>query len=103
MPPHEAENIVRITGDCPLMDPQLIDEIIENFDSHQVDYLANNMLSNFFVPDGFDVEIFTIDALRKAYRNASLDSDLEHVTPWIKSTFWLSLKHFIHNPFRPLL
>ena len=74
------------------MDPQLIDEIIENFDSHQVDYLANNMLSNSLsVPDGFDVEIFTIDALRKAYRNASLDSDLEHVTPWIKARLWLSL------------
>ena len=99
---YEAENIVRITGDCPLMDPQLIDEIIENFDSHQVDYLANMLSNSLSVPDGFDVEIFTIDALRKAYRNASLDSDLEHVTPWIKKQdSGFRCKHFIHNPFRP--
>ena len=82
---HSADVILRITGDCPLIDPKLIDEMIDAFDQGGWDYLSNasNDGLQLSVPDGFDIEIFNIHALSKAHHNALLKSEREHVTPWM--------------------
>ena len=78
---YNSELIVRITGDCPLIDPGLIDLMIEKFEGTKLDYLSNTLDPLF--PDGQDIEIFSFEALKKAWRNAKLNSEREHVTPFI--------------------
>lgn len=77
----QAEHIVRITGDCPLIDPQVIDQVIEFYFKHHYDYASCNRITNTF-PDGLDVEIFSFKALTRAHREAELPSEREHVTPY---------------------
>lgn len=73
--------IVRITGDCPLIDPKVIDTVINAFFSHCPDYASNTEDQSF--PDGIDVEVFTSKMLQEAARNARLASEREHVTQYI--------------------
>jgi len=77
-----STNIIRITGDCPLIDPNVIDYVIEEFENNQLDYCSNTLDPKF--PDGQDVEVFTFEALQEAWRNANLKSEREHVTPYIQ-------------------
>lgn len=76
----QPDYIVRITSDCPLVDPQLIDEIVEFTILNQFNYCRTSER----FPDGVDVEVFTYKALEDAYLNASLPSDKEHVTPYMR-------------------
>jgi spore coat polysaccharide biosynthesis protein SpsF len=82
-----ADTVVRITGDCPLIDPELIDELILTFRRTGMDYVSNRRYGSPQVshsyPDGLDVEIFRIEVLRIAHLDAELDYDHEHVTPFI--------------------
>lgn len=78
-----AENIVRITGDCPLIDPQIADLIIKVFLNNNYDYVTNTLHRTY--PDGLDVEIFSFNALEKAWKKATLPSEREHVTPFIRN------------------
>ena len=99
----QAATVVRLTGDCPLSDPALIDELVEAFAGGGWDYLANcadeQQLS---VPDGFDAEVFRAELLERAAREASLPSEREHVTPWFRSDgAGLRWGHFRHQPVRP--
>ena len=99
---HNATTVIRITGDCPLMDPVLVDEVIEAFEEGQWDYLANcadeNRLS---VPDGFDIEVFKANLLIRADKEAKLLSEREHVTPWFRSKGAnLRWKHYVHRIYR---
>jgi len=80
---YEPEWIVRVTSDCPLIDPELIDHIIEKAKTSNVDYCSNVIIEDF--PDGQDVEVFKFNALKKAWDNAILSSEREHVTPYIKN------------------
>ena len=73
--------VVRVTSDCPLIDPILVDELIEFTCSGNWDYASNTLIENF--PDGQDIEVFKFEALEFAYRNAKLNSEKEHVTPYI--------------------
>ena len=73
--------IVRMTADCPLIDPEIIDKTISYFFSGDFDYVSNTLTPTF--PDGLDLEIFTFKALEEASKEAKLSSDLEHVTPFI--------------------
>lgn len=73
--------IVRVTSDCPLLDPRLVDEVIKFTVENELDYGSNMMIQNY--PDGQDVEVFTFDALKLAHENAKLNSEREHVTPYI--------------------
>ncbi|AII42050.1 hypothetical protein KR100_01340 [Synechococcus sp. KORDI-100] len=98
-----ATTVVRLTGDCPLSDPALIDELVEAFLNGEWDYLANcandRQLS---VPDGFDVEVFKAELLERACREASRPSEREHVTPWFCTDIaGLRWGHFRHQPIRP--
>ena len=76
-----ASTIVRITGDCPLIDPKVVDNTIKKFFEKKVDYCSNNNPPTF--PDGLDVEVFSFNALKKAHEEAVDLHDLEHVTPYI--------------------
>ena len=99
----QAKVVVRLTGDCPLADPALIDELVEAFQSSEWDYLANCAdEQQLTVPDGFDVEVFKASLLERAAVEARLPSEREHVTPWMRSTAaGLRWGHFRHQPVRP--
>jgi spore coat polysaccharide biosynthesis protein SpsF len=88
---YNADIIVRVTSDCPLIDPNLIDRCIMEFEKNEYDYISNtNKLEddswiyhlNGF-PLGFGVEVFSFDALEKAWKNAKKPSEREHVTQYI--------------------
>ena len=78
---YNAEHIVRITADCPLIDPMMLDEMLLIYSENNFDYMSNTNPPTY--PDGFDIEIFTYEALDDAYKNAIDDYDREHVTPYI--------------------
>lgn len=78
---YAATNVVRLTGDCPLADPRLIDHIISAYLESGADYASNTLQPTY--PDGLDVEVFRFQALERAWREASLPSEREHVTPYI--------------------
>ena len=78
---YKIENIVRITGDCPLIDYNIVDIVIKNFFSKKVDYASNTNPPSF--PDGLDVEIFNIKLLKEAFIKAKTDHDKEHVTSYM--------------------
>jgi len=78
----EAEHIIRITSDCPLIDPNVIEKVIELYFQKKADYASNTMPETF--PDGLDTEVFSFKTLKIAWRNATLSSEREHVTPYIR-------------------
>lgn len=77
----KLSNIVRITADCPVIDPIIIDKSISKFRKDKVDYLSNCLVKTF--PEGMSVEVFTFDSLKKAWQESNLLSEREHVTPYI--------------------
>jgi glutamate-1-semialdehyde 2,1-aminomutase len=78
----QADIVVRITGDCPLMDPALVDEMVRRFKVGKIDYLSNVAPPSF--PDGLDIEVFTADALIRAWHETTKPFDREHVTPYLR-------------------
>jgi spore coat polysaccharide biosynthesis protein SpsF (cytidylyltransferase family) len=80
---YQPETVVRLTGDCPLADPELIDKVIEYFWEGDFDYVSNCDPPTF--PDGLDVEVIKFSCLETAHREAVLPSHREHVTPFIRS------------------
>ncbi|CAG1010356.1 partial adenosylcobinamide-phosphate guanylyltransferase, partial [Anaerolineales bacterium] len=81
---HQADVVVRITGDCPLVDPELVDETIRRFKAANVDYFSN--ISPPTYPDGLDIEVCTFKALEQASQTTSRPYDREHVTPYIRES-----------------
>jgi len=78
----KAGSVVRLTGDCPLADPEIIDNTISYFLKNGFDY-ANNCGKETTFPDGLDLEVFTFEALETSWNKARLPSEKEHVTPYI--------------------
>lgn len=81
-----ARHVVRLTADCVLHHGQTIDQVIQWYLSEDVDYFSNSNREPDVLEDGFDVEVFTVDALKKAAFEATLKSEREHVTPYIKNS-----------------
>jgi spore coat polysaccharide biosynthesis protein SpsF (cytidylyltransferase family) len=79
----QADVILRMTGDCPLADPQVIGDLIELRARSEADYASNVEPRSY--PHGFDCEVFTAEALARAHTYARCASDREHVTPWMRS------------------
>ena len=77
----DYENILRITGDCPLIDVDIVDNVIFKFLNDKVDYCSNINPPTF--PDGLDVEIFKKKILHQTFSKATNKYDKEHVTPYI--------------------
>ncbi len=82
--PEGSEVIVRLTGDCPLIDPALVDLHISRYVAGEATggYVTNVVSRTY--PDGLDVEVMSRDLLIEAARRATTASDREHVTPWIQ-------------------
>jgi hypothetical protein len=78
---YNAENIIRITADCPLVDIGIINNMINIFINKKIDYISNNNPPTF--PHGLDVEIFNFFSLQQAYRFSKSKRDKEHVTYYI--------------------
>jgi spore coat polysaccharide biosynthesis protein SpsF (cytidylyltransferase family) len=78
----EASEVVRLTGDCPLIDPGVIDAVIALRRQRSTDYAGNTDPATY--PDGLDVECFTREALERAIALARRPSEREHVTLWMR-------------------
>ena len=79
----KPEWVVRLTSDCPLIDPELIDAVISLAQTNDVDYCSNVLIEHF--PDGQDVEVFKFSVLERAWKESKLKSEREHVTPFIRN------------------
>ena len=78
-----ASHIIRVTSDCPVISPDICENLIRLIETTKSDYCSNNMPRTW--PHGLDCEIFSFDALELAAKNAKADFEREHVTPWIRS------------------
>jgi glutamate-1-semialdehyde 2,1-aminomutase len=76
--------VVRITGDCPLVDAGLVDEMVTFFKTQDFDYITNTNPPTF--PDGLDIEVFRFKALKQASQESIDIYDREHVTPYIRNS-----------------
>ena len=94
--------IVRITGDNPLIDPTIIDNLIQKFTLNSYDYLSNARVRTF--PYGTEVEIFSFKSLEQAWKNAILPSEREHVSPYMKKNSNIFKQFNLRNKIKvPLL
>ncbi len=80
---HQADVVVRVTSDCPLIDPQVIDKVIQFYIDYkyEYDYVSNSLERSY--PRGMDTEVFSFLALHQAFVEATTQPDREHVTPFI--------------------
>ncbi len=78
----KSDYILRITSDCPFIDPSIIDKMIDKIQFYKYDYVSNTLNPKF--PDGLDAEIFNFKTLEYSYFNAKKSFDKEHVTPFMK-------------------
>jgi len=82
---NKTDIIIRITSDCPVIDPKIIDYMIEKFleikKTGNIDYISNKIKMTY--PRGLDVEVFSFKALEKSFLEAKLPYEREHVTPYI--------------------
>ncbi|MEE9379266.1 MAG: glycosyltransferase family protein [Candidatus Lokiarchaeia archaeon] len=80
----EIDIIVRITSDCPFVDPKILDSMVDFYKDNNYDYIMNlDEVSNF--PAGFDIEIFSFNVLKKVFTLVKNDNEKEHVTKYIQN------------------
>ncbi len=81
---YPADAVLRVTADCPLLDPEVSGLVVEDYLAHreEADYVGN--VQPLTYPDGLDTEVFAAAALERAWREARLPSDREHVTTYIR-------------------
>ena len=77
----QADAVVKIPSDCPLIDPKVIDKVLAYFLENDFDFVSNMHPASY--PDGNDVEVMTIKTIEKAWREASKPLEREHTTPYI--------------------
>lgn len=78
---HRAEAVVRVTSDCPLIDPEIVDEVVHSFLKAKPDYASNTL--NHTYPRGLDTEVMTMTSLERAWHESSKPYHRTHVTPYI--------------------
>jgi spore coat polysaccharide biosynthesis protein SpsF (cytidylyltransferase family) len=86
-------NIVRITADCPLIDPELIDKVVALHIAENASYTSNRLTQPMW-PDGEDVEVFTFEALHRAWAGTYYQHHREHVSPYMKIDINNKLAHY---------
>jgi glutamate-1-semialdehyde 2,1-aminomutase len=79
-----SEIVIRITGDCPLIDPDLVDQVVTKLRKEQADYATNTLPPTY--PDGLDVEAFTLQTLKQTWVSATTEAEREHVTPYMRNS-----------------
>ena len=89
------ETIVRMTSDCPFLDPTVVDKTVNAFYQSDFDFISNNLIRTY--PIGVDTEIFSFETLEKAWKEARLPSEREHVTPFIKKNDTIFKIHNLEN------
>jgi|MDSW01.3.fsa_nt_gb spore coat polysaccharide biosynthesis protein SpsF (cytidylyltransferase family) len=89
---YNLDTVVRLTADCPLIDPNLVDLVISKFNSSNCDYMSN-VLNNAY-PDGMDIEVFKFSALEIAEKEAICSMDREHVTRYIYKSKKFTCKNY---------
>lgn len=92
---HNIKNLVRITSDCPLIDPKLLDKMAKEFKKSNFDYYSNILERTF--PDGMDIEFLKSKTLEKVYNNVIYDYDKEHVTPYILRSNIFNKKNYFYK------
>jgi spore coat polysaccharide biosynthesis protein SpsF (cytidylyltransferase family) len=92
----QADTIVRITADCPLIDPDVIDRVLQVHASGSFDYTSNVILYSY--PDGLDVEAIRMETLARTWREAMQPSDREHVTPYVRFSNRFRTFNVAHDP-----
>ena len=97
---YNVKDIVRITSDCPLHDPNVIDIVVNEYLRGNYDYVSNTIEYTF--PDGLDVEVFSFNVLENAWKNAELPSEREHVTPYIRKNEEFKKKNVYSSKKYPL-
>ena len=78
----EAETIVEVTGDCPFVDTEIVEQFISIYEGNNLDYVSNNIECTY--PDGMDVQVFSTEVLRKSSIVATSEKEQEHVTMEIR-------------------
>ena len=81
---NNLEHIVRITSDNPLIDPKIVDMVIEKYMNTEYDYVTNALMRTY--PYGTETEVFSMNSLEKTWKKAVLPSEREHVTPYMKNS-----------------
>ena len=81
---YKADLVVRITGDCPLIDSSIVDILINKLIKNKKDFVTNAAPPTF--PDGLDAEVMTFKSIKKCYKPAKSSYDKEHVTPYIRNS-----------------
>ena len=94
--PAKEDYIVRLTGDCPLHDPDVLDEVIQTCVEGSFDYYSNGLEPHY--PDGLDVEMFRFGILEQIHQIANLPSEREHVTSYIHTRLRNKIKFGAHKP-----
>lgn len=97
---YKADVIMRVTADCPFLDPSIASQVLAVVASQQADYASNVMPATW--PDGLDCEVFTFAALEDAWHHAKRPSDREHVTPFIRNNQRLFRTQNISCPIKGL-
>lgn len=80
---YDPNHVIRLTGDCPLVDPVLVDKLVDFYLAQKCDYASNCQEPT--LPDGLDAEVFSFAVLEQTWKEAVLPSHLEHVTPFMRS------------------
>ena len=93
----KCDYVVRLTADCPLIDPILIDKVIKNTIESGKDYGSNISPGKEYFPDGQDTEVFKFKVLEEAWNIAKLPSEREHVTPYIRTNLNRIFSNFIYE------
>lgn len=94
---HGADTVVRITSDCPLIDPALIDQVIAAYEEGDSDYVSNMLPPTW--PYGMAVEVFSAAALAQAHAEATQAAEREHVTPFL---YWHPERYSLRNVASPV-
>lgn len=79
----KIKTIIRLTGDTPLIDPSVIDDVINFYEKHNFEYVSNFFPFPRLFPDGYNVEVFSFEILKKCHLESTRPSEREHVTPYI--------------------
>ena len=79
---YSFKTIVRITCDCPLLDPNIVDLVVDKYKNQKCDFATNTIHRTF--PYGTEVEVFSFETLEKTWKNAKMPFEREHVTPFIR-------------------
>lgn len=91
----KSDTIVRVTPDCPMISPGIIDKVVSEYLKGGYSYVTNTLLLTY--PDGYDVEVFSFKALEKAWKECKDPAAREHVTPYMRNSGRFRIKNVLSD------